>query len=142
RRFDLRVPHRCAMGHTAQYSQGEFLEQRLRESAEQTGSPLLHESFDLDIISSRRPGVLPGIARAGLSVLTLPYRPVIALRNAYYNRWALPRWLDVPVVSVGNITVGGTGKTPMVIWLCERLLERGRKPAVLSRGYKSQGRAA
>ena len=61
----------------------------------------------------------------------------MAIRNAYYNKWALPIWLEAPVISVGNLTVGGTGKTPMTLWLCRRMLERGRKPAVLSRGYKA-----
>jgi tetraacyldisaccharide 4'-kinase len=65
------------------------------------------------------------------------YGRAMAVRNAYYDTWAMPIWLDVPVISVGNLTVGGTGKTPMTIWLCERMLERGRKPAVLSRGYKA-----
>ncbi len=50
---------------------------------------------------------------------------------------AMPFWLDVPVISVGNLTVGGTGKTPMTLWVCRQLLARGRKPAVLSRGYKA-----
>ncbi len=65
------------------------------------------------------------------------YGRVIAIRNAYYNIWALPVWLEAPVISVGNLTVGGTGKTPMTLWLCRQMLERGRKPAVLSRGYKA-----
>jgi tetraacyldisaccharide 4'-kinase len=43
----------------------------------------------------------------------------------------------VPVISVGNITTGGTGKTPMVVWVVERLREAGCRPAILTRGYKS-----
>lgn len=46
-----------------------------------------------------------------------------------------PRRAPMPVVSVGNLTVGGTGKTPLVAWLARGLLERGRKPAILMRGY-------
>jgi tetraacyldisaccharide 4'-kinase len=47
--------------------------------------------------------------------------------------------LDRPVISVGNLTVGGTGKTPMVIWLAERLLAEGKRVGILSRGYKGIG---
>ena len=51
---------------------------------------------------------------------------------AYYAR---RRKLDVPVISVGNLTMGGTGKTPCVLRLAELLRERGRKPGILTRGY-------
>src|SRR5208283_2189555 len=47
--------------------------------------------------------------------------------------------LRTPVISVGNLTVGGTGKTPMVIWLAERFLAAGKRVAILSRGYKGSG---
>ncbi|HEY6128787.1 MAG TPA: tetraacyldisaccharide 4'-kinase [Candidatus Acidoferrum sp.] len=47
--------------------------------------------------------------------------------------------LDAPVVSVGNLTVGGTGKTPMVLWLAEKLLAQGKHVAILSRGYRGSG---
>jgi len=58
------------------------------------------------------------------------------LRGGLYDRGWLPSArLDVPVVSVGNITVGGTGKTPLVIWLVGELEQRGLRPGVLSRGY-------
>lgn len=58
------------------------------------------------------------------------------LRNTSYD-WGLFRshQVSVPVVSVGNLTVGGTGKTPMVAWVVKALLERGFHPGVLSRGY-------
>ena len=43
--------------------------------------------------------------------------------------------LPIPVIVVGNITVGGTGKTPLVIWLAETLRDMGHQPGVVSRGY-------
>lgn len=93
------------------------------------------------IISGQKRGPGTSLARGGLRVLGFLYGRMMAVRNAYYDTWAMPVWLDVPVISVGNLTVGGTGKTPMTIWLCERMLERGRKPAVLSRGYKATDEA-
>jgi tetraacyldisaccharide 4'-kinase len=64
--------------------------------------------------------------RAGAALHRLASRPVKA---------------KVPVISVGNLTVGGTGKTPVVLELAARLLRRGRRPAVLSRGYGRRSRA-
>jgi tetraacyldisaccharide 4'-kinase len=49
------------------------------------------------------------------------------------------RHLDAPVVSVGNLTTGGTGKTPMVLWLAERFLAEHKRVAILSRGYRGTG---
>ncbi len=63
-----------------------------------------------------------------------------ALRRRLY-RWGLPAAvrLPVPLVIVGNVTVGGSGKTPLVIWLAEELRRRGRNPGVISRGYRGAG---
>jgi tetraacyldisaccharide 4'-kinase len=47
-----------------------------------------------------------------------------------------PARLATPVISIGGLTVGGTGKTPIVLWLAQRLKERGRRPAILTRGYR------
>ena len=64
------------------------------------------------------------------------YRLAIVIRNACYDAGVFRTTrLDVRVISVGNVTVGGTGKTPLVVSLAERLKENGRKVAVLSRGY-------
>lgn len=67
------------------------------------------------------------------------YGAVVAARNRRFDRGDGVRRLPVPVVSVGNLTVGGTGKTPFVTWLCHQLLSRGRIPAIALRGYKSAG---
>jgi tetraacyldisaccharide 4'-kinase len=60
----------------------------------------------------------------------------VALRAAAYRRgWLKTRRLSRPVVSIGNLTVGGTGKTPLVRFVAERLLDKGWKPGILTRGY-------
>ncbi len=60
------------------------------------------------------------------------------LRNALYDRNILKiQKLPGMTISVGNIEVGGTGKTPTVIAICKKLLEAGKKPVILTRGYKS-----
>lgn len=58
------------------------------------------------------------------------------LRNRLYDRGSLlTHRAGVPVVSVGNLVAGGTGKTPLTAWLARRIRERGRRPGILSRGY-------
>ncbi|MHB1657486.1 MAG: tetraacyldisaccharide 4'-kinase [Burkholderiales bacterium] len=58
------------------------------------------------------------------------------VRRGLYRLHCLPvEYLPVPVLVIGNITVGGTGKTPLVIWLARQLLDRGWRPGIISRGY-------
>jgi len=59
-------------------------------------------------------------------------------RGLYISGWLKSYRLSVPVIVVGNINVGGTGKTPLVIWLTEQLLQAGYKPGIISRGYGGQ----
>ncbi|WP_201981329.1 tetraacyldisaccharide 4'-kinase [Hymenobacter rubidus] len=67
------------------------------------------------------------------------YAGVAALRNWLYDRgWKRAETFAVPLLDVGNLRVGGTGKTPHVIWLVEELLRQGHRPAILSRGYGRQ----
>ncbi len=74
--------------------------------------------------------------------LTPVYGAVVRTRAAAYRHGILHRaTLDVPVVSVGNLSFGGTGKTPMVIALARDLIRRGRRPAILTRGYGRSDRA-
>ena len=77
-----------------------------------------------------------------VELLRLPaafFGALAKLRARLYDRGRLPRFhLNMPVVCVGNLSVGGTGKTPMVVWLTRELLHRGWRPGILSRGYGKQ----
>jgi len=76
------------------------------------------------------------IARLVLSPLELAYRGVVAIRAEMYDNGLLRiHSSEIPVVSVGNITVGGTGKTPFAAWVGARLRELGKSPALVLRGY-------
>ncbi len=86
-----------------------------------------------DVIFGRRRSI---IIETALLLLSLLYRTIISLRGLLYRGHILSsRTLPCKVVSVGNITLGGTGKTPMVIFLAGMLREKGRHPVVVSRGY-------
>jgi tetraacyldisaccharide 4'-kinase len=77
----------------------------------------------------------------GLRIVLWPFSKAYGLyvwwRHALYARGLVkPQRLKATVISVGNLTVGGTGKTPMVLWLAEKFLADGKKVAILSRGYR------
>ena len=92
------------------------------------------------IMSGNRRGAGTSILRAVLKAASGPYAGVMRLRRWLYRRGLLARGrAGAPVICVGNITTGGTGKTPMVAWIVRKLKAGGRKPAILTRGYKAAG---
>ena len=91
-----------------------------------------------EIVSGRAKGIWPGLIRGCLSCLTPVYRLGLWWKTRKFDSdpdSAIQ--VDVPVISIGNLTTGGTGKTPMVVWLCRYLRSEGHRVAIVSRGYQS-----
>jgi tetraacyldisaccharide 4'-kinase len=77
-----------------------------------------------------------GFFRALLTPAELVYRAAVGARGKLYDWGVFPAEnFSVPVLSVGNLTVGGTGKTPLSAWFARRILDRGVTPAIVLRGY-------
>lgn len=98
------------------------------------------EQYAVDVILMRRRGPKAALLRSALWSLSLLFRGIVWLRHVLYRNRVLLREhnLGCMVISIGNLTVGGTGKTPVVELLARSLRDRGRQVAILSRGYKSQ----
>jgi tetraacyldisaccharide 4'-kinase len=93
-------------------------------------------SYMTALMEDRSGGMPDPVFRALLSAASAFYRLGIILVEAGYSSGIRKRTaVDVPVISVGNITLGGTGKTPFTLFVADRLLSAGRRPAVLTRGY-------
>ena len=96
------------------------------------------EQFAIDVILDRRQGFRAGMLRGFLGSMSTLYEGAVGLRLwLYRNRILRERNLGCLVVSIGNLTVGGTGKTPVVEKFARSLQDGGRRVAILSRGYKS-----
>ncbi len=96
------------------------------------------EQFGIDVVLERRHGIRASILRAILYALSFIYDRLVQLRLYLYRKRILrERALGCLVISVGNLTVGGTGKTPIVEKFARALQVGGRRVAILSRGYKS-----
>ncbi|MCK4293794.1 MAG: tetraacyldisaccharide 4'-kinase [Planctomycetes bacterium] len=89
-----------------------------------------------NLVSGRRAGLAAAFLRLLLGIAACTYSLVIRLRNLLYSKgWLKAHRTNAAVISIGNITAGGTGKTPLVIWLCNQL-SQNYKCAILTRGYR------
>ncbi len=96
------------------------------------------EQFGIDVVLGRRRGFRETVLRGILYFLSFFYERIVQLRlYLYRKRIFRERTLGCLVISIGNLTVGGTGKTPVVEKFARALQTGGRRVAILSRGYKS-----
>ncbi len=97
------------------------------------------ETFVLEVIFEERGGFAASITRTGLLWLSKLFTAIVKLRWFLYDKRIIRDYtLGIQVITVGNLTVGGTGKTPVVEKFARELQDAGRKVAILSRGYRSK----
>lgn len=97
------------------------------------------ETFVLEVIFGERTGFAASVTRTSLLWLSKLFAGIVKLRRFLYNKRILRDYtLGIQVIAVGNLTVGGTGKTPVVEKFARALQDAGRKVAILSRGYRSK----
>lgn len=97
------------------------------------------ETFVLEVIFEQRPGKRAALARMALFVCSKLFQIAVAVRHFLYSvRILRDSTLGVQVIAIGNLTVGGTGKTPVVEKFARELRDQGRVVAILSRGYRSK----
>jgi len=109
-------------------------DQANRAPAATPGDPRRERAW-LDLVSGRAVGLSATLARFGLWLLAGLYRAGLALASFRYCLPGADRRIARPVVSVGNLTLGGTGKTPMAAFLARLVTEMGGRPVIVSRGY-------
>lgn len=99
----------------------------------------LNQKTFRDILSGKDARVGAKALKLSAQLASIPYGLAIRLRNGLYDAKVLKSVAArAVVISIGNITTGGTGKTPLVIWLCRYLEAKGIRCAVLTRGYKTE----
>lgn len=105
--------------------------ERPTEAPDRSGAPGVVER-----LWDGRLGPLGSVLGVLLIPAELAFRAIVAIRGAAYRTGLLPTHpAPAPAISVGNLTVGGTGKTPLVRWITEHLVEHGRTPGILHGGY-------
>ena len=98
----------------------------------------MNQNFYYKLVSGHTKGCFAALSKIVLTVAAKIYMVIIELRNLLYDKQVLKiHHHEVTVISIGNITLGGTGKTPLVVWLCNFLNQKNLSCAVLTRGYKT-----
>ena len=106
-------------------------------------NPLVPTELFTNLISGKQRGLTAQCARFALRVLAEPYSLAMRLRNLAFDAgWKKVHRVAVPVISIGNITTGGTGKTPIVAATVKQLQALGRRPGIISRGYRADSSGA
>ena len=102
-------------------------------------APMLNPSEFRNLVSGRQRGFRAACLRTVLAGIELPYSLAVRWRNRRYDRHRKRvHKVGVPVISVGNLTLGGTGKTPMVAWIARHLRQQGVRVTLVSRGYGAE----
>jgi tetraacyldisaccharide 4'-kinase len=92
-----------------------------------------------EVLSGRRRTIGAALLRSALRIAEVPYGAAVRSRNGRYDALRAPiHRVEVPVISVGNLTTGGSGKTPMVEWLARWFVNRNVHAGIVSRGYRSR----
>src|SRR6266480_1182291 len=134
RRIILRAGHPCRLASCrAPWQTPLHMRERLRAWTEAV------ETFVLEIIFEQRRGKRAAMLRVALLALSKIFQVAVKARRFLYNvRILRDTTLGVQVIAIGNLTVGGTGKTPVVERFARELRDQGRTVAILSRGYRSK----
>jgi len=101
----------------------------------------MNQNFYYTLVSGHVNGWTISLLKVALAIAAKIYVLIINIRNFLYDKQVLKtHHVKATVISIGNITLGGTGKTPLVVWLCNYLHQQNLSCAVLTRGYKTHAK--